>query len=766
MPKKVSSPLQSSQKEVDSLKKKIDDFIKECEKKKYADEKDKNSNKFKKVVKRGDDLVTECERLHLKVENLDSENEAKEISDFDDQKKSLEQSVLEIKKSLSRTLRFIQTGEEEEEEDDDDDNDEDVEEEEEDDVEEEEEDVEEEESEDEEAEKSDAPKKDMEKHAKDDVDGKHAKKKVEKDHLDGKQADVKVKKDDEEEVDEEEEEEEEEASEEEYEEEEGEEEEEEEEEEEAEEEEFSESMTMRQFEAIVDYVAQQPEDLGFEVGDILTILSTREDGWWEAINADGEKGMVPSTYLKEHNKYAAIQKEEEEPSESTGESTRKSGKMLWKGIKDAIKETSATDVLHALGAIPSGFRQSTLSILQKDDVYTMKNYLAPKLSISNVFYKDLFLNPSTNKIRARNVRVQRILQIQSCRQIPLPGSGVEISGRCIRVCLFDGKNVLSNIHVIRCQALDKEMKTWGCSLKVNDIMKCLDYGEFFIRTNSSEAELGILFEMSYQFVRKTGEQGEMSVGWVNLPLFEQNGAPMANKNYDLPINGGTIHEKGVEVDPDVGKTAGTNRLRTLMSSKKQPRLLVKAFMPNREQKDQLDMLPDVIVGSSIHIPFLSYYRQVLADELLRDRVDINSTEIIHNPMLVSFPTAAEQHDIMDAIRFAWIEKLKITRRQDKVQFGSRFHARVKEQEQLKDLFSQTYMESGYPLLNLNSLPNFILGNSNTEDLRFAEISKFTQIIRDKKTVLAALLSPDINYQPFDIKELSYEVAGQFCLIKH
>ena len=33
-----------------------------------------------------------------------------------------------------------------------------------------------------------------------------------------------------------------------------------------------------------------------------------------------------------------------------------------------------------------------------DPQYTMKNYLSPKLSNSNFSYKDLFFDPSTNKV--------------------------------------------------------------------------------------------------------------------------------------------------------------------------------------------------------------------------------------------------------------------------------------------------------------------------------------------------------------------------------
>ncbi len=62
------------------------------------------------------------------------------------------------------------------------------------------------------------------------------------------------------------------------------------------------SIQMRQYIALDDFKAQQKGDLGFKAGEILTIVATREDGWWEAENSKGKRGVVPITYLQV-NKY-------------------------------------------------------------------------------------------------------------------------------------------------------------------------------------------------------------------------------------------------------------------------------------------------------------------------------------------------------------------------------------------------------------------------------------------------------------------------------
>lgn len=39
-------------------------------------------------------------------------------------------------------------------------------------------------------------------------------------------------------------------------------------------------------------------------------------------------------------------------------------KNLWDNIKKSVKETSVTDVLNKMGAVPAGFRESTLGKLK------------------------------------------------------------------------------------------------------------------------------------------------------------------------------------------------------------------------------------------------------------------------------------------------------------------------------------------------------------------------------------------------------------------
>lgn len=49
---------------------------------------------------------------------------------------------------------------------------------------------------------------------------------------------------------------------------------------------------------ISDFEGKKKGDLSITAGEVLTILDPKEDGWWLAENEEGEKGVVPVTYLQ------------------------------------------------------------------------------------------------------------------------------------------------------------------------------------------------------------------------------------------------------------------------------------------------------------------------------------------------------------------------------------------------------------------------------------------------------------------------------------
>ena len=48
-------------------------------------------------------------------------------------------------------------------------------------------------------------------------------------------------------------------------------------------------------------VFQDPDDLPFRKGEILTIVSKDEENWWTARNALGQTGSIPVPYVAKGN---------------------------------------------------------------------------------------------------------------------------------------------------------------------------------------------------------------------------------------------------------------------------------------------------------------------------------------------------------------------------------------------------------------------------------------------------------------------------------
>ncbi|XP_069436724.1 nephrocystin-1 isoform X6 [Ovis canadensis] len=514
----------------------------------------------------------------------------------------------------------------------------------------------------------------------------------------------------------------------------GEDEEAEEEEEEKQEGESHPEATSGEYIALGDFMAQQVGDLTFKKGEILCIIKKNSDGWWMAKNAKGNKGLIPKTYLEPYNKEEGQESSEEGSEEDTevGDETAEGAEVKpradshWSAVRKAISEINTVDVLTAMGAIPAGFRPSTLfQLLEEGNQFRASYFLQPELTPSQLAFRDLIWDAKTGSIRSRPSRVSLILTLWSCKVIPLPGVSIQVLSRHVRLCLFDGS-------------------------EVTGVLPCLLDGDCFIRSNSSSPDLGILFELGISYIRNsTGERGELSCGWVFLKLFDATGIPIPAKTYKLFLNGGTPYEKGVEVDPSVSRRAHGSVFHQLMTMRRQPQLLVKLRSLNRRSRNTLSLLPETLIGSMCCVHLLIFYRQILGDVLLKDRMSLNSADLISNPVLATFPKLLEESDIMDALRSSWAEKESTLKRSEK---GDR--------ELLKAVFLLVYHDCVLPLLHSALLPPSRWAEEETEAARWKGIADFLKQNQENEGALQVLLSPEGVHEPFDISEQTYDFLGE------
>uniref|UniRef100_A0A8B9LBH8 Nephronophthisis 1 n=1 Tax=Astyanax mexicanus TaxID=7994 RepID=A0A8B9LBH8_ASTMX len=303
---------------------------------------------------------------------------------------------------------------------------------------------------------------------------------------------------------------------------------------------------IRTYVALSDFTGEEEGDLTVQKGAVLRVLQKNEDGWWLAQDAKGNKGLVPRNYLK-------VRSQQNETNSRIGAFIIKT-LQNWDTIRRAVTEIDATDVLSAMGAIPPGFRTSTLSrLLEEGTSYRASHYIQPRLSQSELCFKDLQMDPDTGKVHSRSSRVCLTVTLWSCRMIPPPGVGLQVLSRHIRFCAFNGTEVLSNIHTVRATYNPTSPKTWSFSPRMSNMLPCLLDGDCFIRCDSDSPELGILFELGITYIRNsTGERGDLSCGWAFLKLFDENGALIPLRTYELTVHGGTPYE--AEADADATST--------------------------------------------------------------------------------------------------------------------------------------------------------------------------------------------------------------------
>uniref|UniRef100_A0A8B9C5G8 Nephrocystin 1 n=1 Tax=Anser brachyrhynchus TaxID=132585 RepID=A0A8B9C5G8_9AVES len=482
-----------------------------------------------------------------------------------------------------------------------------------------------------------------------------------------------------------------------------------------------------------------PSLLTAKKGEVLLIHDKKADGWWLAENSKGERGLVPKTYLAVSN----IIKEEHYFSSRTD--------SHWSAVRKAITENDTVEVLATMGAVPAGFRLSTLfQLLEEGNHFRASYFLQPELTPSQLAFKDLVWDSEKNTIQPRPTRVSLVVTLCSCKMIPLPAGSIQVLSRHVRLCLFDGNRVLSNIHTVRATWQPKNPQMWTFSPRVTGILPSLLDGDCFVRSNSPSSDTGFLFELGITYIRNsTGERGELSCGWAFQKLFTSDGMPVPSKMYELPLNGGTPYERGVEVDPSISRRAGSSVLQQLITLKKQPVLLVKLRSLSTQSKDILNLLPETLIGSMCYIHLLIFYRQILSDALLKDRINMQSADLICNPILATFPQLMDQPDLMDALRSAWADRERNLKRSEK-----------RDREFLKSLFVLVYHDSVFPLLQSTFLPSYKWAEEESEASRWRVIADFLRKSRENDGALQSLLSSENTHKAFDISELAYDFLGE------
>ncbi|XP_026888615.2 nephrocystin-1 isoform X4 [Electrophorus electricus] len=498
------------------------------------------------------------------------------------------------------------------------------------------------------------------------------------------------------------------------------------------------------------FAGDEEGDLSVQKGDVLRVLQKNEDGWWLVQDSDSNRGLVPRNYLRLISSHEQEKQSEDEESDEEWEAENEpldvqpSTSSDWDSVRKTVTEMDATDVLSAMGAIPPGFRTSTLSrLLEEGMSYRASHYIQPKLSQSELCFKDLHLEPDTGKVRPHSSRVCLTLTLWSCRFIPPPGVGLTVLSRHIRLCAFNGTQVLSNIHTVRAAYSPNSPKAWSFSPRVRGMRPSVLDGDCFLRCDSQSPGLGILFELGTTYVRNsTGQRGNLSCGWSFLQLLDDSGTLLPLRTHELTVHGGTPYEREADIDGTSSKRgSNTGVFQQVLMSRKLPKLRVNIKSPNTRTREQLNLLPGTIVGCLSTLPLLAVYRQLLADALLLERVTMQNADLICSSVLATFPEVLDQTDLMDAFKKSWVEAENNLKRSDKKDIGV-----------LKKTFQSVFMSGVFPLLFVAGMPTPLWADEDAETCRARFIYSPTQ-----KITMETMLSSSHTHQAFDISQVTYDL---------
>ncbi|CAF1418005.1 unnamed protein product [Adineta ricciae] len=495
-----------------------------------------------------------------------------------------------------------------------------------------------------------------------------------------------------------------------------------------------------QFLVTHDIASKQTGDLTVHRGEILTLDEQRPDDWWLFKNAQNQQGAVPINAIQPL---------------STGQIARRRAKP----------NTSATvlvDAFKAANSMPAGYIASDLAPLADLEEYKLWRAIVPKMTESNLAFADLCWRPEVDKIHVHDTTFQKILTLKTCVKIPrIKGDQVRVLDRSVRVCLYDGFEIISNIHTVRAivpKKLDERDLTEDWQFVPNDINTLIDeQNQLLIRSNTanSSQRLKLLFELS-QWCQSTvtQEKCEVACGWAMVPLQDEKPPLITDtKGYNELLHGGHVDETNVLLDPQY-KILRSDGLSGKIDRIKRAR--IKFSVESRET--DLDLLYDNLPIQSIIVPLnltksLAYYRNELAYQLYKRQHPTGlSTTPIDSIFLSTFFQAIEQPDLIYGLRRVYRSRQR------------RFLSSSSSSQQQREEFIRTYELFIYPLLYYRQLPPYDFHDRAALDERRKLI---TDMIRrqlpNKRTppqdILSILLDPNLTdkWTPFTTDEISFSL---------
>ncbi|KAI9206216.1 uncharacterized protein BJ171DRAFT_597882 [Polychytrium aggregatum] len=415
--------------------------------------------------------------------------------------------------------------------------------------------------------------------------------------------------------------------------------------------------------------------------------------------------------------------------------------------------TKQHDDLRMYGPLPQGFRHSTLFRLYGEGIGHSSDYLYPDYEESGLGFCDIFYDFKKSRIRRRLVKCTIAFSLMEARNVPLPGPGVTILGRHVRLSLFDKTDVLSNIHCVPASFNPEFGDAWKFTTKPSLLFPKDDENTCFLRVNDVDIRLCILFELCLVVVKPGATKNpyaprddihEISCGWGLLPLYTSDGGPIDNRTYDIKLYGGTPFDEDVNSLDSAEPKGFFSRL---LSPNRMPRLVIRVWKLGKSVMTKLNELPDVMIGSLAAVPVLAAYRELLANHIYVQKETAQRASVLGpsaEAALALLPKLVEQHDVLLMLVHLWEKKLQSLTRDEKKSF------RI-----LKAKFTECVLAL-WPLSCIHEVPEYVSGDDDRTHLRQVFLAKW----REVGPMESLTRNPErFTYEPFHTDESELDLLN-------
>uniref|UniRef100_A0A0K0EG51 SH3 domain-containing protein n=1 Tax=Strongyloides stercoralis TaxID=6248 RepID=A0A0K0EG51_STRER len=257
-------------------------------------------------------------------------------------------------------------------------------------------------------------------------------------------------------------------------------------------------------------------------------------------------------------------------------------------------------------------------LIPKRNHYSLACHLNPRLSESNFNFHDIFWRDNCNMMRKRDVKLSKFVKIHSIINRKKEKQKVQYMVECF---LYDcgskaGRQTVSNIHTVFINSINNKNNFF--SLKS-------DYPTFLLRSNYNQSEVVLKLNIIEISKNQNNENIYEFLGSILINLLDsENNVIFSNKtmNYNITNNNNQTNEKSDII------------------------IKISAFNVPIGQKNDVDILPDVIICKTEHISLFCIFRNICGYQLFNSRENTDK-DYVYDDFIAKFLEIVDSEDVVN-----------------------------------------------------------------------------------------------------------------------